>query len=422
MYEYCCTYVDDLLVVMKDPKSFMDKLQKPPYGYKLKGIEEPKYHLGGDFYRDEDGTLCYGAKTYITRLLKNYEQLFGELPREKVAPLPGDVHPELDMSEYCSDDDRAKYQSMIGAMQWCISLCRFDIALTVITLGHFCAAPRNGHMDFMKHICGYLRRNPSAAIRYRTEIPDHTGIAGEFKTYDWTYSVYGNAQEELPDNMPLPKGKPVRITSLEDANLYHDYITGRAVTGIIHLLNKTPIDWYSKRQGTTETATYGSEFVSGRTTVEQIIDLRYTLRMLGVPLDGPAWMFGDNESVITSSTIPHSALKKRHEALAYHKVREAVASGIIYFCKIDGKENPADLLTTFRSHTRAWPLIKPLLFWAGDTMDDKGPPQASNDKPQVGTELAKGSDKKDQSRVQVASLGTQLATDEGWTLVTRKKK
>ncbi len=45
------------------------------------------------------------------------------------------------------------------------------------------------------------------------------------------------------------------------------------------------------------------------------MDLRYTLRMLGIPIDGNAYMFGDNQSVITSSTIPHFSLNKRHNAL-----------------------------------------------------------------------------------------------------------
>jgi hypothetical protein len=63
-----------------------------------------------------------------------------------------------------------------------------------------------------------------------------------------------------------------------------DIATGRSVTGILHLLNKTPIEWYSKRQAIVETATYGSEFVAARVCVEQIIDLRNTLRFLGVPV------------------------------------------------------------------------------------------------------------------------------------------
>ena len=63
-----------------------------------------------------------------------------------------------------------------------------------------------------------------------------------------------------------------------DANLNHCLATGRSVTGCLHFVNHTPIDSYSKRQVTVETATYGSEFVASKTATEQIIDLRHTLR------------------------------------------------------------------------------------------------------------------------------------------------
>ena len=102
--------------------------------------------------------------------------------------------------------------------------------------------------------------------------------------------------------------------------------------------------------------------------MEQIIDLRYTLRMFGVPLDGPAWLFGDNQSVVTSSTIPHSTLSKRWNALSYHRVREAVAAGYLRFHFIDSKQNPADILTKPLDHASAWPFIDTLLFRKGETM------------------------------------------------------
>lgn len=95
--------------------------------------------------------------------------------------------------------------------------------------------------------------------------------------YDWSSTVYGNPVEEIPNYMPIPKGKPVRLTTFVDANLMHCQVTGRSATGVIHLLNQTPIAWHSKRQNTVETATYGSEFVAGRTASEQIIDIRFTL-------------------------------------------------------------------------------------------------------------------------------------------------
>ena len=58
------------------------------------------------------------------------------------------------------------------------------------------------------------------------------------------------------------KEKPIIITTYVDANLMHDVITGRSVSGIIHMLNKTPIEWFCKRQNQVETATYGSEFMA----------------------------------------------------------------------------------------------------------------------------------------------------------------
>ena len=152
-----------------------------------------------------------------------------------------------------------------------------------------------------------------------------------------------------------------------DANLYHDQLTGRSVTGIIHLINQTPIDWFSKKQATVETATYGSEFVAARTCVEQIIDLRTTLRYLGVPVNEKSYMFGDNKSVVDSSVKIHAKLHKRHNALSFHRVREAIASGFVTFHHVPGKVNPADILSKHWSHNDVWKLLRPLLFWQGNT-------------------------------------------------------
>jgi hypothetical protein len=89
--------------------------------------------------------------------------------------------------------------------------------------------------------------------------------------------------------------------------------------------------------------------------------------MLGAPIDGPAWMFGYNKSVVNISSIPsHTLNSKRHIALSFHRVRECVASKILFFVHIPGKENFSDCLTTFLTHAVAWPLIKPIIFWMGD--------------------------------------------------------
>jgi len=372
-YEYVVVYVDDILTALKDPKTFYELIQSDPWNYKLKNVEEPKYHLGGDFFRDKDGTFCYGAQTYVKRMVDNYKMMFGEQPKAYYSPMEKGDQPELDDSPELGPDGIAKFQSMIGALQWTITLCRFDIAHAVMSLGRFRAAPREGHLERVKRIVGYLKKNPNCAIRYRTGIPDWESIFNaEAVRYDWMESVYGCPEEEVDPKAPPPKGKPVRISSFKDANLMHDAVTGRSATGILEFLNQTPIDWFSKRQNQVESATYGSEFMAARQATERMIDLRYTLRSFGVPLDGPSWMFGDNKSVVTSSTIPHSSLGKRWNALSYHRVREAIAGGWLRFEHIPGTENPADVLTK----ALAWAVmrfyIEPLLLWKGDVGDYPG--------------------------------------------------
>ena len=122
--------------------------------------------------------------------------------------------------------------------------------------------------------------------------------------YDWTKTSYGNVIEEIPKDAPEPLGKSVTTTTLLDANLLHELITGRSVTTVLHFFNLTPGDWYSNRQASVENASYGSEFLAAKTAAEQIIDLRQTLRYLGVPIKSKAYMFGDNKSVVTRSMVP----------------------------------------------------------------------------------------------------------------------
>jgi hypothetical protein len=204
-------------------------------------------------------------------------------------------------------------------------------------------------------------------IRIRTEEPDYSDLPDPH--YDWSRTVYGKVSEEIPDDVPKPKGKRVVTTTYKDANLYHDWVSGKAVTGVLHLINGTPIDWTAKKQATVETATYGSEFAAAKTAIQQIIALRITLRYLGIPVAEKSYLFGDNKSVVKSGSVPHSLLHKRHHALAYHFVRESVAAGIIAFHHIPGAINPADILSKHWGYSQVWPTMQPLLFWKGDTQE-----------------------------------------------------
>ena len=363
-YEYVAVYVDDLAFAMLKPQEFADILMTK-YKFKLKGTGPIKFHLGMDVYREENGTLCLAPRKYIERMVANYERLFGESPKQVVtSPLEKGDHPELDTSDLLDDEGIRKYQSLIGGLQWAVSIGRFDVATAVMTMSGFRVAPRHGHLDRVKRIYGYLSKMRNAVIRMRHEEPDHSDIPD--MEFDWSRSVYGELTEVLPTDAPPPLGGYVTLTHYVDANLMHDVITGRSVTGILHLANKTPIDWYSKKQATVETATYGSEFVAARTCVEQVIDLRNTLRYLGVPVREKSYMFGDNESVVNSSMQVQAKLHKRHNMLSFHRVREAIASGMISFIHIPGTINPADILSKHWGYSQIWDQLKTVLFWKGD--------------------------------------------------------
>ena len=234
-------------------------------------------------------------------MVDSYVQMFGGKPSQNVqAPLDKNDHPELDTSQLLDGEGINKYQSLIGTLQWTITLGRFDIATAVMSMSGFRVAPRIGHLQRLQRICGYLAKFRDACIRVRTEQPDYSDIVA--KKYDWARTAYGDAKEVVPPGVPEPRGKTVTITTYKDANLLHDVTSGKAVSGVLHFMNQTPIDWYSKKQATCEVATYGAEFSAARTAIEQIAGHRHFLRYLGVPIEECSYLFGDNESVVTSST------------------------------------------------------------------------------------------------------------------------
>ena len=101
----------------------------------------------------------------------------------------------------------------------------------------------------------------------------------------------------------------------------------------------------SKKQSTVETSVFGAEFVAMKIGIETLRGIRYKLRMMGVPISGPSYVYGDNMSVIHNTQRPDSTLKKKSNQICYHAVRESVAMGESLTCHIESTENPADIAT-----------------------------------------------------------------------------
>jgi hypothetical protein len=156
-----------------------------------------------------------------------------------------------------------------------------------------------------------------ARIRVLTNEPDYSDYYQD-PEYDWSLSVYGDVKEIIPTDIPEPKGKYVTLSHYFDANLYHDMVTGRSITAILHFLNQTPMDWYSKKQATVETATFGSEFIAARTTIDQIVDLRMTLRYLAFLFEKRATSL-ETTRLLSTPRRPHMPSYTRDTTL-YHSI------------------------------------------------------------------------------------------------------
>jgi len=96
----------------------------------------------------------------------------------------------------------------------------------------------------------------------------------------------------------------VELTAFVDSDHAGDTVTRGSRTGIFLFIQNSPIVWFSKKQTSIETSSFGSEFSAMKTAVEMVEGLRYKLRKMGVPIDGPCNVKADNMSMVWISSVP----------------------------------------------------------------------------------------------------------------------
>ena len=148
---------------------------------------------------------------------------------------------------------------------------------------------------------------------------------------------YPEAEEAIPANAPDPEGKLVKVRAYADADKTGNLLKRLSHNGIIIYIQNSPITWFSKRQNTVDTSSFGSEFIALNITTEITEYLRYKLRTLTVPIDGPADFFCDNKSVVIKLSVPGSVLSKKYNSICYHRVQEDQTEGNIWVGCIEGK-------------------------------------------------------------------------------------
>ena len=145
--------------------------------------------------------------------------------------------------------------------------------------------------------------------------------------------------------MPELRGLGFIMPAKVDADHASDMMTRRSRTGFLVYLNCAPIYWWSKKQNSVESSSFGSKFIAMKQCCEYVCGLRYKLRIMGIPCEDPTFIYGDNQSVLSNTTIPDSMLKKKSQSIAYHFVQEGAAQDEWRTNYINTHENEADLLT-----------------------------------------------------------------------------
>jgi len=365
-YEYILVYVDDVLVVSASPTPIMKTIQ---IAYRLKDPPAPpSTYLGATIKpwsipSEIKPVWSMNCVQYVKEAIKNVELELNKsnycLRGKPTTPMQVGYRPELDVSPVLGPEQANYYQSLIGILRWAVELGRIDIYIDVAMLSSHLAEPRVGHLEQVFHIFSYLKHHINSHLVFDPQYVAWENA--EFKEHDWQ-EFYRDAQEAIPTNAPEPRGHAVQMNAFVDANHAGNKITRRSHTGILIYLNCAPIIWYSKAQNTVESSTFGSEFIAMRILVELLESLRYKLRMMGIPIDGPVNTFCDNKSVVTNATTPTSTLKKKHNSIAYHRVREAVAAKILQITKVHTSENLADLLTKPLAGPQLKQLIQKILW------------------------------------------------------------
>ena len=348
-YEYMLLYVDDCLRISEHPNEAMKRLGKY-FTLKPGSVGPPKIYLGAKVSKVllPNGVEAFvmSVSQYIQEGVRNVEMYLKKhnlvLRKGTKSPMRSNYRPEVDVSPELDHLNASYYASLIGILCWIVEMGRINIACEVSMLLSYMAMPREGHLQQVFHIFAYLKVHHNSRLVLDPSYPDIN--EEDFPKRDWS-NFYGNNIESKPPNMPKPLGKEFIIRAYVDADFAGDKVTRRSRTGFVVMINNAPVYWFSKKQMACETSSFGSKFIAMKQCCEYIRGLRHKLRMMGINVENPAFIYGDNQSVLWNTTMPESVLKKKTSSVAYHYVREGVSSDEWRTTYVNTKLNPSDVLT-----------------------------------------------------------------------------
>jgi Reverse transcriptase (RNA-dependent DNA polymerase) len=207
-YEYVLVYTDDILSISHQPIEVLNKFDQH-YMLKKDSIGPSTQYLGvqgGHYFLPDDPTKprwYLSSEKYVKEAIRNVKEWMkvkNKIPKTKV-------------SELCDNEEVEYYQQQIGVLRWAVELGRIDITMEVLMLAAYTAAPRKGHLEALFHMYAYLSKHDRSRLVFDNS---YVQIKDEMVA-NWK-EFYPEACEDIPLNMPEPRGKEAQMIIFVDAD------------------------------------------------------------------------------------------------------------------------------------------------------------------------------------------------------------
>ena len=307
---YMTVYVDDINIFggnLQDIERTKEVLKER---FKMSDLGPCAYYLGMHVETAEDGSKQLHQSAFVQQLLNRFK-----LNDLRPVSTPMDVSRKLESNKdsTASVDFLRLYQSMVGSLNYLMTVARPDIAHAVGVVSRYSANPNQRHMDAVRRVYAYLKKYPDIGPIYSATSSQSLCELVGFVDSDWAGC--------------------------------HD--TRRSTTGWVFTLGGCVIAWASRRQKSVALSTCEAEYIAAAEAAKEAIWLLSLLKELnvpGIPQDAIK-LHIDNNAAMKLTKNPEFHARTKHIELRHHFLREQVLEGNIEMIRVDTKDNLADIFT-----------------------------------------------------------------------------
>jgi len=272
-----------------------------------------------------------GQPGYIQKILDRFQMLEAK-PAFTPLPATGIAHPEN--PEHCSVADKELFQQLVGSVNYLACYTRPDVAYAVQALSRYLAQPTIHALSAGKHLLRYLKTTQDYRLRFPKLASGRNLTLEVFTDADFANqkAIYSPNQELTTKNKIVI---PVDTTNTPR----------KSVTGMIFLMNGSPISWLSKQQPIIATSTQMAEYIAAAEGAKEALWIRSLFHSLQLRGKEAIPHYIDNQAAIQLCKNPVLHKATKHIDIIYHKIRELAAVGVINIEYTESGEQRADALT-----------------------------------------------------------------------------